>query len=390
MNYKICHPTKIVDCEIDLPSSKSISNRLLIIQSLCKDDFKINNLSNSDDTCSLQLALQKNSGTIDVGAGGTTLRFLTAYLAAKEGKEFILTGTSRLKERPIKELVEALKMLGAEIDYLEKEHLPPLKIKGKKLIGGKISIDSNISSQFISSLLMIAPILQKGLTLTIEREIVSKPYIQMTLTLMSEYGITYNWTGNTIKISPQKYTAKNFNIESDWSAAAFWFEIAALSNECRIVLHGLHKNSLQGDADVINLFANLGVISNFQDNSLILQRKEHTKTIDEINLINTPDLYQPLKCTLFALNKNVKFTGIQTLKHKETNRKVAIDNELRTLRIKSSINTYNDHRMAMSFAPLTLKFKEIQINNIEVVSKSYPNFWNDLEKGGFIISPSTD
>lgn len=390
MNYKIYHPTKIVNCEIDLPSSKSISNRLLIIQSLCKDDFKINNLSNSDDTCSLQLALQKNSGTINVGAGGTTFRFLTAYLATKKDKEFILTGTSRLKERPIKELVEVLKMLGADIGYLEKEDLPPLKIKGKKLIGGEISIDSNISSQFISSLLMIAPTLQKGLTLTIEKEIVSKPYIQMTLTLMSEYGITYNWTGNTIKISPQKYTAKNFNIESDWSAAAFWFEIAALSSKCRIVLHGLHKNSLQGDSDVINLFANLGVISNFQDNSLILQRKEHAQTIDEINLINTPDLYQPLKCTLFALNRNVKFTGIQTLKHKETNRKVAIDNELRKLRIKSSINTYNDHRMAMSFAPLTLKFKEIQINNIEVVSKSYPNFWNDLEKGGFIISPSTD
>lgn len=391
MNYKISHPTKVVNCKIDLPSSKSLSNRLLIIQSLCEKYFQIDNLSNSDDTIYLKQALQMNSGTIDVGAGGTTFRFLSAYLSGKKGKEFILTGTDRIKERPIKELVEALKILGAEINYLEKKYRPPLKIKGKKLIGGKVSIDGGISSQFISALLLIAPTFQKGLTLKIEGEIVSKSYIEMTLKLMKQYGIIYNWTGNIITISPQKYSPKKFNVESDWSAAAFWFEIAALSNKCKIVLEGLCQNSLQGDSDVINLFSALGVTSRFKDSSLILQKKESTqKKLDKINLINTPDLYQPLKCTLFSLSKSVEFTGIQTLKGKETDRELAINTELSKLNVSNNIETYNDHRMAMSFAPTSLRFGEIQINNVEVVSKSYPNFWHDLKKGGFIISPLTD
>ena len=265
-----------------------------------------------------------------------------------------------------------------------------LKIKGRKLIGGKISIDGSISSQFISSLLMIAPTLQKGLTLTIEGKIVSKSYIQMTLKLMEEFGVNHCWEGNKIVVKQQNYTAKNYTVEADWSAAAFWFEIASLSNKCRIVLHRLQQNSLQGDSDVRDLFTDLGVTSSFQDSSLILKKKESSQNLYEVNLINTPDLYQPLKCTLFALSKSPKFTGIQTLKDKETNRVLAINTELRKLNVSNSIETYNDHRIAMSFAPLCLAYGEIEIQNIEVVSKSYPNFWKDLKKGGFIISPSTD
>ena len=388
MNYKISHPTKIIECEINLPASKSISNRLLIIQALSKENFRINNLSNSDDTIYLKEALKKKSRNINSGAGGTTFRFLLSYLATKKGEEVILNGTNRIKERPIKELINVLRTLGADIDCLGGEYLPPLRIKGKELIGGKVSIEGNISSQFISSLLMIAPTLKKGLWLTMKGGIVSKPYIQMTLEIMKEYGITYNWKGKTIKISPQEYIPKKFNVESDWSAASFWFEIAALSDKCRIVLLGLNRNSLQGDSNVINLFSYLGVIAEFRDNSLILRKEKDVNSIHKIDLINTPDLYQPLKCTLFALNKNVEFTGIKNLKNKETDRILSLKSELKKINISNIFKTYNDHRMAMSFAPLSLKFGPLQINNVEVVSKSYPNFWKDLKKGGFIINPS--
>ena len=389
MNYKISHPTKIIECEINLPASKSISNRLLIIQALTKKDFRINNLSNSDDTSCLKEALKKKSRNINSGAGGTTFRFLLSYLATIKGEDVILTGTKRIKERPIKELIYALKTLGAKIDCLGGENLPPLRIKGGEMIGGKVSVDGGISSQFISSLLMIAPTLKEGLELTINGEIVSKPYIRMTLELMNQYGITYNWTGNIIEISPQEYLPKRFDVEADWSAAAFWFEIAALSDKCRIVLQGLHKNSLQGDSYIIKLFSNLGVIASFRDNSLILRKEGDINCIDKIDLINTPDLYQPLRCTLFALNKSIEFTGIQTLKNKETDRNLSVKTELREFNVSKSIKTYNDHRMAMSFAPLSLKFGALQINNVEVVSKSYTNFWKDLRKGGFIINTST-
>ena len=254
MNYKVSHPTKVVDCEIDLPTSKSISNRLLIIQSLCEEDFQIKNLSNSDDTIMLKKALTSDTKTIDVGAAGTSLRFLTAYLATKEGGEFILTGTARMKERPIKKLVEALQNLGAEIEYVEKEGFPPLIIKGTNLKGGKITIDGTISSQFISALLLIAPILKNGLNVKIEGKIVSKPYIEMTLNLMQEFGVLHSWNGNKIEIKPQKYVAKNIAVEADWSAAAFWFEIASLSDNCTIKLKWLAVNSIQGDKKAQEIF----------------------------------------------------------------------------------------------------------------------------------------
>jgi len=390
MNYKVSHPTKVVECEINLPSSKSISNRLLIIKALCKEGFEIKNLSDSDDTISLQKALVNDTETIDVGAAGTTFRFLTAYLSTQVGKEFILTGTDRMKERSVKELVGALQSLGAEIEYAEKEGFPPLRIKGINLKGGEITIDGTISSQFISALLLIAPTLKNGLNLKIEGEIVSKPYIKMTLKLMQEFGGESSWNGNTIEVKPQKYLAKDFAVESDWSAAAFWFEIAALAEKCNIKLNGLSENSIQGDRKVSELFNKLGVNSEFENNSLILTKSANCYFPKEIDLLEIPDLYQPLKCTLFAVNNNPEIRGIQTLKSKESDRIMAVANELEKLNTSNIIETYKDHRMAMSFAPLCLRYGKLQINNIEVVSKSYPNFWKNLEKGGFKIVPLTD
>jgi 3-phosphoshikimate 1-carboxyvinyltransferase len=389
MNYKIHHPTKVVECEIDLPASKSISNRLLIIQALCKQEFVITNLSNSNDTKALQKALKATATTIDVGAAGTSFRFLTAYLSTLVGNRFILTGSDRMKERPIKELVDALLELGVEIKYLEKSGFPPLAILGAEIIKNKVNIDGKISSQFISALLLIAPTLKNGIKLKISGEIVSKPYIIMTLKLMEEFGISHTWQENTIEIKPQKYSAKDYNIEADWSAASFWYEISSLSINCNITLNGLTENSIQGDRKVMELFKNLGVQTKFENGSIILTKTEENDISKEINLINTPDLYQPLKCTFFAKNLTTKLLGLQTLKDKETNRIKAVKKELLNLITTKEITTYKDHRMAMSFAPLCLKYDTLQINDVEVVDKSYPNFWNDLKEGGFIITPLT-
>ena len=386
MNYKISHPTKVVNCEIDLPSSKSISNRLLIIQALCKENFMIENLSDSDDTKSLELALNSKSNLIDVGAAGTTFRFLTSYLSTLVGEEYILTGSERMKERPIKELVEVLRKIGATIDYLEEEGFPSLKIIGTELQGGKVEIDGTISSQFISSLLLIAPTLSKGLTLAIKGDLVSKPYVSMTLRLMQEFGTKWTWEENTITIRNQDYEAKNYSVESDWSAATFWFQIASLSENCNIKLNGLSENSIQGDKKVRNFFKNLGVESEFVNNQLILTKIPEGTFPEKVDFIETPDIYQSLKCTLFAKGISTEISGVQTLKDKETNRISAVENEMKKLHQSKIIETYNDHRMAMSFAPLCLKYGKLQINNAEVVSKSYPNFWEDLKKGGFKIS----
>jgi len=390
MNYKISHLTKVVECEIDLPSSKSISNRLLLIQALCTDSFTIENLSNSDDTKSLQKALNSTEEIIDIGAAGTSFRFLTSYLATLVGKEFILTGSDRVKKRPIKYLVDALQKIGADISYLEKDGFSPLRIKGIELKGGEVSIDGGVSSQFISSLLLISPTLERGLTLIISSEIVSKPYIEMTLKLMKQYGVSYTWIGNKIEIKSQKYVAKKCSIEADWSAASFWFQIASLSEKCNIKLNGLSENSIQGDKKVRELFKELGVYSKFENNSLILTKSVNSSFLKEINVLDTPDLYQPLKCSVFAKCITPKISGVQTLKNKETDRIVAVEKELIKLTSSKIIETYKDHRMAMSFAPLCLNYGELQINDVEVVSKSYPNFWEDFKKAGFIISLLSD
>ena len=386
MNYKISHPTKVVNCEIDLPSSKSISNRLLIIKALCKEKFLIKNLSESDDTILLKNALNSKEKTINVSHAGTSFRFLTSFLSIQKGKEFILNGSDRMKERPIKELVNSLQELGVKIEYLEKEDFPPLKIIGTEIDGGEIEIDGTISSQFISSLLLIAPNLRNGLILKIKGELVSKPYVLMTLILMGEFGINWTWNKDVITILKQEYVAKNYTVESDWSAATFWFQSASLSEKCKIILRGLNEESIQGDSACKKIFKDLGVDSVFKNGDLILTKNKRISPSETYNLIETPDIYQSLKCTLFALNKGSEFTGIQTLKNKETDRITAVENELLKLNTPKIIETYNDHRMAMSFAPLSLKFEELQISNPGVISKSYPNYWKDLKKGGFKIS----
>jgi len=390
MNYKVSHPTKIVECEIDLPASKSISNRLLIIQALYKEEFIITNLSNSEDTKSLQKALKATSTTIDVGAAGTSFRFLTSYLSIQNGKGVILTGSERMKKRPIKELVKVLQKIGAKIEYLENEGFPPLKITGTKLTGGKIELNGDVSSQFVTSILLIAPTLRNGIELKLKGMIVSKPYIEMTLRLMNEFGIESSWEDNIIRIQSQNYIAKDYKVEADWSASSFWFEIAALSERCNIKLNGLQENSIQGDKKVIEIFNNLGVDSVFENEKLILTKNQTISPFQTYDLIETPDLYQPLRCTLFSKNIKADFSGIQTLKDKETDRIISVETELKKLNSIKIIDTYKDHRMAMSFAPLCLKFGELQINDVEVVSKSYPDFWQDLKKAGFIISLLSD
>jgi len=386
MNYKISHPTKVVNCEIDLPSSKSISNRLLIIKALCKKKFLIKNLSESDDTILLKNALNSKEKTINVSHAGTSFRFLTSFLSIQKGEKFILNGSDRMKERPIKELVNSLQELGVKIEYLEKEDFPPLKIIGTEIDGGEIEIDGTISSQFISSLLLIAPNLRNGLILKIKGELVSKSYVFMTLKLMGEFGINWTWNKDVITILKQEYVAKNYTVESDWSAATFWFQSASLSEKCKIILRGLNEESIQGDSACKEIFKDLGVGSVFKNGNLILTKNKRVSPSETYNLIETPDIYQSLKCTLFALKKGSEFTGIQTLKNKETDRITAVENELLKLYTPKIIETYNDHRMAMSFAPLSLKFGELQISNPGVISKSYPNYWKDLKKGGFKIS----
>jgi len=390
MNYKVSHPTKIVECEIDLPASKSISNRLLIIQALSKKRFKIENLSDSDDTKSLKNALDSKENIIDIGHAGTSFRFLTSYLSIQDGKRFILTGSERIKERPIKELVTVLEKMGAKIEYLENEGFAPLTIHGTRLEGDKVEIDGDVSSQFITSILLIAPTLEKGIELKIKGELVSKPYVTMTLKLMTRFGIESSWENNIIKIASQHYIAKDYKVEADWSAASFWFEIAALSKNCNIKLNGLQQDSIQGDKKSIDIFRNLGVESKFKDGKLILTKNQKISACKIYNLIETPDLYQPLRCTLFSENITANFSGSHTLKYKETDRILSVDTELKKINSTRIIDTYKDHRMAMSFTPLCLKFGELQINDVEVVNKSYPNFWIDLQKAVFTIYPLSD
>ena len=385
MNYKISHPTKIIKCDIKLPASKSISNRLLIIKHLCQEDFKIQNLSESDDTKILQSALNSLQNNIDINHAGTSFRFLCSFLALQNNKEFILTGSKRLKERPMQDLIETLKKMGGKIEYLEKEGFAPIKILGTELKGGLIEIDGSISSQFISSILLISPRIKHGIQLKIKGEIVSKPYISMTLRLMSEYGIEWSWDDDVITIMKQDYKAKDYTVESDWSSASFWFEIASLSKECNIRLIGLQNESIQGDRKIVEKFNSLGVSTIFKDKTWILTKNKYNHFPKQDNLLDNPDLYQPLRCTLFAKNIETQFSGLETLKNKETDRINAVNKELAKINMTNLIETHNDHRMAMSFAPLALRFEGLQINNIEVVSKSYPKFWDDLRKAGFII-----
>lgn len=405
MNYLIKTPSIPIKAAVNLPASKSISNRVLIMNELAYSPYSIENLSDSDDTQVLLKALHSNDTHFDIGAAGTAMRFLTAYLSKIIG-EWHITGTERMKKRPIKILVDALNTLGARIEYEEKEGFPPLRIFGSALHGGEIQLDGSVSSQYISALLMIAPTMQNGLTLQLTGNVISKPYIHLTLQLMKEFGIQSDWNGNQIRIEPQSYIPTQIKVESDWSAASYWYEIAALSENADIELIGLLPDSFQGDAVVAKLFEPLGVKSVFLKNGNVkLQKLPVSCKKLELDFTNQPDLAQTLAVTCAMMRMPFHFSGLQSLKIKETDRIEALKTELGKLGfiLQSSdsslswqgecndadstpiIATYEDHRMAMAFAPVALKRNEIIIANPEVVSKSYPNYWKDLESAGFGI-----
>ena len=408
MDFLISHTSKSINADLVLPPSKSISNRALIIQALCQPKPKLLNLSQSSDTQSLVQALQTTSKTIDIGDAGTSLRFITAYLSQKKGS-YILTGSDRMKERPIGHLVEALNSIGADINYLEKDGFPPLAINGKTLEGGKLDISTSVSSQFISALLLIAPTLQKGLSLSLKGKLLSKPYIKMTLDIMKYFGIQSTWIKNTIKVESQKYIAKDLKVESDWSALAFILQIISIAKSAKVSISGLSKNSWQGDSYVLSLFKNFGIQYEFKNEKLFLSNNKDLLIGNfNVNLIDTPDLAQAYCCSLSALSKSAKIKGLNNLKYKESHRLKALHIEFNkigqisryyedTMELEASIlhtptesfNSHNDHRMAMCLAPFALLF-DIKIKNIEVVNKSYPSYWNDLKKMGFIICPLTD
>lgn len=408
MNLSLSHTNKDVRGEITLPSSKSISNRALIIKALSGLPFEIENLSTANDTQIIkQLLADKNRTTFDVGHAGTAMRFLTAYLAIQQG-EFILTGSERMQQRPIKILVDALRTIGADITYLKNEGFPPLKIIGKTLSGGEITIDSSISSQYISALMMIAPYIKNGLKINFEGQVASKPYLDMTAEMMKSPTLTLP-EGEGIFSHLGGDKRGGFVVEPDWSAASYWYSMVALAKEAEITLLGLKKKSLQGDSVVAEIFEKFGVKTDFIENGIRLTKSSDfgLRTSDfQLNFTNCPDLAQTVAVTSAALNVPSKLTGLSTLRIKETDRIAALQIELTRLGFnvevdgddlivnrhsgKSqqlnhwssiSVHTYDDHRMAMAFAPLSL-LSPITIENPGVVVKSYPNFWEDLRSVG--------
>ena len=409
MKIRITPPDSI-NASIQLPSSKSISNRALIINALGKGIYRPENLSECDDTQVMIRALEAPEGeTIDIMAAGTAMRFLTAYLSVTPG-ERIITGTQRMQQRPIQVLVNALRELGANIEYVANEGFPPLRIQGSKLTKSSITLPGNVSSQYISALLMIAPLLEDGLTLTLSGEIISRPYINLTLQLMKDFGAQATWTNDhELRVVPQPYRSIPYYIESDWSAASYWYQIAALSKDADITLPGLFKNSYQGDSKVAEMFSLLGVGTSFKDKNVILKKFQGKSELEveciTYDFANQPDLAQTFVVTCALLDIKFRFTGLQSLKIKETDRIAALIYEMRKLgyvlheakgsilywngerckRSNEAIDTYEDHRMAMAFAPACLVMKDICINNPHVVSKSYPRYWEDLKAAGFII-----
>lgn len=392
--------------QIAITGSKSETNRLLLLQALYPN-LKLNNLSNSDDSLMMTKGLQSEESVIDIHHAGTAMRFLTAFFAIQEGREIILTGSSRMQERPISILVDALRQLGAVITYEKNEGYPPIRISGKKLTESKVSLKANVSSQYISALLLVAPHLEKGLELTLEGELTSIPYIQMTLSLLQEIGIETTFEGNHITVQSKAEIAPQIStVESDWSSASYYYSIVAMAPVgTEITLSSYKENSFQGDSELVTIYRHFGVESVFDGHKVTLRKITATNpervTFD---LQNTPDIAQTIAVTCFGLHKACHLNGLHTLKIKETDRLVALQNELTKLgavitvtddsltleaseTIKSDvvIQTYQDHRMAMAFAPLALKTSLI-ISEAEVVSKSYPGFWDDLRKTGFRIA----
>ena len=400
MTTKHLHiPSKEIDLQITLPASKSISNRALILNALAYSPYDIQNLSDCDDTRVTVKALDSNDTTFDIGAAGTSMRFLTAFLAKTVG-EWVITGSERMKQRPIKLLVEALNSLGARIEYMEKEGYPPLRIFGSALTGGEITLNGGISSQYISALMMIAPFMQEGLKIVLEGNVISVPYIHMTMSMMKEYGAKVSFENNIISIPPQTYNPIQYKVESDWSGASYWYEILSLTGKGKVFLTGLFQNSYQGDSRVAGLFEQLGVSSEYRADGVLLTANNQNISKFEYDFVDQPDLAQTFAVTCCLKGIPFNFSGLQTLKIKETDRIAALTNELRKLGFvltepaegqlawtgerceqaeTISIATYEDHRMAMAFAPAALLYPII-IEHPEVVSKSYPGFWSDIQK----------
>ena len=454
MQYKILSPGS-VNTSLVLPSSKSISNRALAIGALAGSIASITNLSDCDDTEVMQRWLTERPSTVDVGAAGTSMRFSTALLAVGQG-EHVITGSERMKNRPIKILVDALRRLGADISYVEKEGYPPLRIVGKGgLSYGSVSLPGNVSSQYISALMMIGPYLKNGLILTLTDKVISRPYIEMTMSLMRQFGAKVYWDcssdesngtvdepchsngiedelchsngtvdeslesnsagdksteSNVIIVEPGRYAVKSFNVESDWSAASYWYEMVALSSEgdARVLLPGLYEDSLQGDSKGREVFSLLGVKTEYTKDGVLLSKKTREVDTLEYDFVQMPDLAQTFVVTCCMMGVPFHFTGLESLKIKETDRIVALKNEMAKLGFdledrndsellwdgrrraltaeeydSVAIDTYEDHRMAMAFAPVALVNGSIRINNPHVVSKSYPRYWDNLLAAGF-------
>ncbi|MFD2601924.1 3-phosphoshikimate 1-carboxyvinyltransferase [Flavobacterium suzhouense] len=405
MDIRLHISKNIISETIKISGSKSETNRLLLLQSLYPG-ITIENASESDDSEAMRKALAGNDSVVDIHHAGTAMRFLTAYYAIHLGREVVLTGSSRMKERPIGVLVDALRALGADIEYTDNEGYPPLKIKGKGLTVDSVTIKANVSSQYITALLLIGAKFENGLEIILEGEITSRPYLEMTLSLLQEVGIKSLFQDNVIKVSPATGNQQPAAIivESDWSSASYFYSIVALSEiGTSITLSSFKKQSLQGDRALADIYQDLGVTTEFKESTLTLSKTHNSKSITR-NLKDTPDLAQTIAVSCFGLGIGCNLTGLHTLKIKETDRLEALKTEFEklgaevevsndTLFLKPSlainaevaINTYNDHRMAMAFAPLAIKVP-IKINDAEVVSKSYPAFWEDLKKVGFEIN----
>lgn len=388
-----------------LSGSKSETNRLLLLQALYPQ-IAIENASVSDDSELMRQAISANEPVIDIHHAGTAMRFLSAYFAMQENREVTLTGSDRMKQRPIGILAEALRALGADVSYVGNDGFPPLKIRGKKLAGGKVTLAANVSSQYLTALLLIAPRLEKGLELTLEGEIASLPYLKMTLALLDGIGVKTAFEAHVIRVWPQPEIApQTITVESDWSSASYFYSIIALSGiATEIKLSYFKTGSLQGDAALADIYKSFGVETVFDQNQVVIRKINPAKPALELNLNHTPDLAQTIAVTCFGLGMGCELTGLHTLKIKETDRLLALQTELAklgasvsitgdslALEASQSINrdmsvaTYNDHRMAMAFAPLALKVP-VKIADAGVVSKSYPDFWDDLRSVGFNLS----
>lgn len=414
MQYTISAPARLRQA-IMLPASKSISNRALVICALSGSHLLPDNLSDCDDTEVMVRALRDNPYEIDIKAAGTAMRFMTAFLAVKEGEEHVLTGTERMKHRPISILVDALRKLGADIEYVGEEGFPPLRIRGRALEGGQLEVPGSISSQYISALLLMGPMLRNGLTLRLTGDIISRPYIDLTLCTMRDFGAEVGWSEyDTIAVSAQPYGERTYYVENDWSAASYWYEMMALSQDAddEIILEGLADGSRQGDSSVRYLFSLLGVKTTFEQRAegvptrVTLRHSGHCVPRLEYDFTGSPDLAQTFVVCCALLQVPFHFTGLSTLKIKETDRIEALKREMCKMgyvihdangsellwdgercepETVVAIDTYEDHRMALAFAPAALKVKGLRINNPQVVTKSYPHFWRDLQAVGFDV-----